>query len=66
MSDNQKVQALSPVELRSRAWYYRQMANSAPASHRAREALLRLAERYKGMATEGVAPTTRPDTSVDD
>ena len=71
MSDNRTLR-LSQVELRSREWYYRQMANTAPASVRAREALLRLAEEYKALAAARVArgghavkPSVPPDASED-
>lgn len=69
MSDNRTLR-LSQVELRSREWYDRQMANTAPASVRAREALLRLAEEYKVLAAARAAaggharkPRERPDPS---
>ena len=55
MLDNRSPFSLSLEDLRSRAWYYRQMANAAPVSIRAKEELLRLAEEYGRLAKKAVA-----------
>jgi hypothetical protein len=66
MLDNRSPFSLSLADLRSRALYYRQMANTAPVSIRARDELLRLAEEYGRQANKAVNEGARLVGSTED